>query len=94
MDGCRWSRRAISIVTDLTERFCIVLRMDIEQKLPNKPSFGFVVGLAFIVILIFFGLALAFLQVDQGHLGFRHHSAHPTSQLTMPQISGYLESAA
>jgi hypothetical protein len=26
--------------------------------------------------------------VDAGHLTFRHHSAHPTSQLQMPLISG------
>jgi hypothetical protein len=68
--------------------------MDIEQKLPNKPSFGFVVGLACATIVVIFALALVFLRVDEGHLGFRHHSAHPTSQLTLPQMNGYLESAA
>jgi hypothetical protein len=68
--------------------------MDIEQKLPNTPNFGLVVGLAGATILMVFVLALLFLKIDQGHLGFRHHSAHPTSQLTMPQPGGYFESAA
>jgi hypothetical protein len=68
--------------------------MDIEQKYPNKPNFGLVVGLAGAAMLVIFVLALVFLQIENGHLTLRHHSAHPTSQLVMPQSNGYLESAA
>jgi hypothetical protein len=68
--------------------------MDIEQKYPNKPNFGLVVGLAGATIAVIFVLALVFLQIENGHVTFRHHSAHPTSQLMMPQRDGYLESAA
>jgi hypothetical protein len=68
--------------------------MDIEQKYPNKPNFGLVVALACVTAVVIFGLALAFLEVDNGHLTFKHHSAHPTSQLVMPASNRYLESAA
>jgi hypothetical protein len=66
--------------------------MEIEQTLPKKPNFLLILGLFCVTILVIFALALTFLEVDKGHLGLRHHSAHPTSQLVMP--AAHLESEA
>jgi len=69
--------------------------MEIEQIAPKKPNFLLVVLLAGAAILVFFALALSFLEIDKGHLSLRHHSAHPTSQLVLPSVAGrYLASAA
>jgi flagellar basal body-associated protein FliL len=58
--------------------------MEIEQINPRKPNFLLVVILSGITILILFVLALFFIHFDGKHLTFRHHSAHPTSQLRQP----------
>jgi hypothetical protein len=59
--------------------------MEIEQKLPNGPNFGLIVGLFCATLLIIFVLALFFVHFDGKHLTFRHHNAHPTSQLLVPR---------
>ncbi len=58
--------------------------MDIEQIRPKKPNFGLVVGLSCATLVIIFVFALFFVHFDGKHLTFRHHSAHPTSQLVLP----------
>jgi hypothetical protein len=58
--------------------------MEIEQHAPNGPNFLLVVLLACGTILVIFVLALFFVHFDGKHLTFRHHSAHPTSQLVLP----------
>jgi hypothetical protein len=58
--------------------------MDIEQHAPNGPNFGLIVGLFCGTLLIIFVLAFFFVRFDGKHLTFRHHSAHPTSQLLLP----------
>jgi hypothetical protein len=55
--------------------------MEIEQTRPNGPNFLLIVGLFCVTILVIFVLALLFVHFDGKHLTFRHHSAHPTSQL-------------
>jgi hypothetical protein len=57
---------------------------DIEQISPKQPNFGLVVGLSCATLLIIFVLALFFVHFDGKHLTFRHHTAHPTSQLVFP----------
>jgi hypothetical protein len=61
--------------------------MEIEQTSPNKPNFLGVVLLAGAVILVIFVLAYFFVDLEGGHLTFRHHRAHPTSQLILPAPS-------
>jgi hypothetical protein len=39
------------------------------------------------VLLGIFILAYLFVDFDGGHLTFRHHRAHPTSQLVLPAPS-------
>jgi hypothetical protein len=58
--------------------------MEIEQKLPNGPNFGLIVGLFCATILVVFVLALIFVRFDGKHLTFRGHRQHPTSQLIRP----------
>jgi hypothetical protein len=58
--------------------------MEIEQTRPNKPNFLLIVILFCATILIVFVLAYFFVDFDGGHLTFRHHRAHPTSQLLLP----------
>lgn len=62
--------------------------MEIEQLPPNQPNFGLVVTLAGITLLAVLVLALVFVRVDGGHLTFRHHQAHPTSELLLPSVPG------
>jgi hypothetical protein len=62
----------------------ILLPMDIEQLPPNKPNFLLVVILSGVVLIAIFILAYFFVSFDGNHLTFRHHSAHPTSQLVLP----------
>jgi len=58
--------------------------MQIEQLPPNQPNFLRVVLLFGAALIVFFILALFFLRFDGKHLTFRHHRAHPTSQLVLP----------
>jgi hypothetical protein len=58
--------------------------MEIEQLPPEKPNFLLILILACATILVLFIVAYIFVRSDSGHLGFRHHRAHPTSQLVMP----------
>jgi hypothetical protein len=57
--------------------------MDIEQLPPNKPNFAMVLAVFCVTILVVFLVALLFVRVDGGHLTFRHHRAHPNSQLRL-----------
>ncbi len=66
--------------------------MEIEQTLPKKPNFLLILGLFCVTILVVFALALMFLDVEKGHLSFRHHDQHPTSRMVMP--GAHLESEA
>jgi hypothetical protein len=68
--------------------------MEIEQKLPNGPNFGLVVGLFCATLLIVFVLALIFIRFDGKHLTFRHHDRHPTSRLTLPAPASPAEALA
>jgi hypothetical protein len=61
--------------------------MEIEQKLPNGPNFGLIVGLFCVTLLIVFVIALFFVRFDGKHLTFRHHDPHPTSHLALPAFS-------
>jgi hypothetical protein len=63
------------------------MAMDIEQHAPNGPNFGLIVGLFCATLLILFVLALFFVHFDGKHLTFRHHNAHPNSQLVFPAHS-------
>ena len=58
--------------------------MEIEQIKPNKPNFLLIVILFFVTILVVFVLAYFFVDFEGGHLNFRHHTQHPTSQLALP----------
>lgn len=58
--------------------------MEIEQLPPEKPKFLLILILACAAILVLFVIAWSFVRFDGGHLGFRHHTAHPTSQLVLP----------
>jgi hypothetical protein len=58
--------------------------MEIEQHAPNKPNFLLVVLLSGAVLVLLFILAYFFIDFDGNHLTFRHHVAHPTSQLLLP----------
>jgi hypothetical protein len=60
--------------------------MDIEQRSPNKPNFLLVVILSGVVLIAIFILAYFFIDFDGNHLTFRHHPAHPTSQLVLPAL--------
>jgi hypothetical protein len=57
---------------------------DFEETRPNEPNFLLVVGLFCATILIVFVVAYAFVDFEGGHLTFRHHRAHPTSELRLP----------
>jgi hypothetical protein len=61
--------------------------MEIEQTLPKKPNFLLILALFCVTILVIFVLALAFLDIEGGHIHLRHRDRHPTSQLTLP-VSG------
>ena len=58
--------------------------MEIEQIKPNKPNFLLIVILFCVTILVVFVLAYFFVDFEGGHLNFRHHTQHPTSQLALP----------
>jgi hypothetical protein len=64
--------------------------MQIEQVKPNKPNFGLILGLFCATLIVIFVLALLFLDFEGGHLTFRHHSRHPTSQLLLPASPAHL----
>jgi hypothetical protein len=69
--------------------------MEIEQTLPKKPNFLLILGLFCVTILVVFALALTFLDVEKGHLSFRHHDRHPTSRMVLPTTgAGHFESEA
>jgi hypothetical protein len=61
--------------------------MELEQTRPNKPNFLLILVLFCVTILIIFVLAYFFVDFEGGHLTFRHHRAHPTSQLILPAPS-------
>jgi hypothetical protein len=58
--------------------------MEIEQLPPKQPNFLLVVILFGVTLLVIFVLAWLFVSFDGKHLTFRHHRAHPTSQLILP----------
>ena len=58
--------------------------MELEQLPPNKPNFLLILILFGVSILVIFVVAYFFVDFDGKHLTFRHHSAHPTSQLIVP----------
>jgi len=58
--------------------------MELEQLPPNKPNFLLILILFGVAILAIFILAYLFVDFDGKHLTFRHHPAHPTSQLIQP----------
>jgi hypothetical protein len=58
--------------------------MQLEQLPPNKPNFLLVVLLSGAALIVIFLLAYLFVNFDGKHLTFRHHPAHPTSQLVLP----------
>jgi hypothetical protein len=61
--------------------------MEIEQLPPKQPNFLLVVILFGAALIVIFILAILFIGFDGNHLTFRHHRAHPTSQLVLPQPS-------
>jgi flagellar basal body-associated protein FliL len=61
--------------------------MEIEQIKPKKPNFLLIVILFCVTILVVFVLAYFFVDYEGGHLRFRHHTQHPTSQLVLPAAS-------
>jgi hypothetical protein len=61
--------------------------MEIEQRPPRQPNFLLVVILASIALIGIFILAYLFIDFNGSHLAFRHHRAHPTSQLVLPKTS-------
>ncbi|HSY34323.1 MAG TPA: hypothetical protein VK814_01100 [Acidobacteriaceae bacterium] len=61
--------------------------MEIEQRPPNQPNFLLVVILFGVALIVIFILAWLFIRFDGKHLTFRHHPAHPTSQLILPAPS-------
>ena len=58
--------------------------MEIEQLPPKQPNFLLVVLLSGAVLVVLFILAYLFVDFNGHHLTFRHHQAHPTSQLVLP----------
>jgi hypothetical protein len=58
--------------------------MNVEQLPPNKPNFLLILILACVAILVLFGLIWIFLRGDAAHLGLRHPSKEPHSQLVQP----------
>jgi len=54
---------------------------DFEETKPDGPNFLLIVGLFCATILIVFVVAYAFVDFEGGHLTFRHHRAHPSSEL-------------
>ena len=58
--------------------------MEIEQQPPESPNFLLILILACVAILVLFVVAYFFVDFNSGHLGFRHHQAHQTSQLLLP----------
>jgi len=58
--------------------------MEIEQLPPHQPNFLLVVILSGVALIVIFILAILFIGFDGKHLTFRHHRAHPTSQLVLP----------
>ena len=62
--------------------------MNVEQLPPNRPNFLLILVLFAVSIILIFVLAWFFIRGNANHLGFRHHSAHPTSQLVLPSAPG------
>jgi hypothetical protein len=60
------------------------MHMEIEQVSPRKPNFLLILILFCVALVILFVLAYLFIDFDGKHLIFRHHTAHPTSQLVLP----------
>jgi hypothetical protein len=61
--------------------------MDIEQVSPKKPNFLLILILFCATILVIFVLAYLFVDLEGGHLTFRHHARHPTSMLVLPRAA-------
>jgi hypothetical protein len=61
--------------------------MQVEQLPPNKPNFLLILILFCASLLVIFVIAWFFLDFNSGHLGLRHHTHHPTSQLALPPSS-------
>lgn len=61
--------------------------MEIEQRPPNQPNFLLIVLLFGGALIVIFILAILFVRFDGKHLTFRHHGAHPTSQLVLPNTA-------
>ncbi len=58
--------------------------MEIEQTTQKKPNFLLIFLLVCGSLLVMFVLAYLFVDFDGKHFVFRHHHAHPTSQLVLP----------
>lgn len=64
--------------------------MEIEQIDPKKPNFTLILILFCVSLLVIILLAYLFVDFDGKHLTFRHHRAHPTSQLLLPLHSNQI----
>jgi ABC-type uncharacterized transport system permease subunit len=58
--------------------------MQVEQLPPNKPNFLLILILFCVSILVVFLVAWLFLRTNSGHLGLRHTTKEPHSQLVLP----------
>lgn len=58
--------------------------MELEQKSPNGPNFGLIVGLACATILILFVVAIFLLKFEGGRFNPLHKSKNPNAMLVMP----------
>ncbi len=58
--------------------------MQVEQLPPNKPNFLLILILFCVSILVVFLLAWLFVHFNSGHLGLRHSTKEPHSQLSLP----------
>jgi hypothetical protein len=58
--------------------------MEIEQLPPKQPNFLLIVILFCVSLIVIFVLAYSFISFNGKPLNFRHHTAHPTSQLVLP----------
>jgi hypothetical protein len=54
--------------------------LKIEQYPPNKPNFPLVVALFGVTLLLILGLAYFFIDVEGGHIHFRHRHANAHAQ--------------
>jgi hypothetical protein len=72
--------------------------MDIEQVSPKKPNFLLILILFCATILVIFVLAYLFVDLEGGHLTFRHHARYkkktPRRQDAKIRPGDYLESPA